>query len=50
MQLLKLIENGMTSAVANTHRKEIERTKHVSKALESNLLRLDQQIAVFNDF
>lgn len=48
VQLFKLIEAG--AAVANTHGKQIEKIKHVSKALASNLMRLDQQTAVFNDF
>lgn len=50
-QVLELLEGGhFTDAMLDKYRGRIDRIKRVCAALESALLRLDDMIALFNDF
>jgi len=50
VQILDLFNKGMGESVQRTHGKHIQKFQNTLIHLDSALLRLDQQIAVFNDF
>ena len=50
LQILDLCNQGMAEAVHRTHGKQLHKFQNTLLHLDSALLRLDQQIAVFNDF
>ena len=50
LQILDLCNSGMTEAVQRTYGKQLQKFQNTLLHLDSSLLRLDQQIAVFNDF
>ena len=50
MQILELVNKGMAQAVQRTHGAQLHKFQQTLIHLDSALLRLDSQIAVFNDF
>ncbi|DBA69084.1 hypothetical protein WJX79_001083 [Trebouxia sp. C0005] len=48
--ILELVNKGMAQAVQRTHGKQLQKFQQTLIHLDSALLRLDSQIAVFNDF
>ena len=50
MQILELVNKGMAQAVQRTHGAQLQKFQQTLIHLDSALLRLDSQIAVFNDF
>ncbi len=50
MQILDLVNKGMAQAVQRTHGAQLQKFQQTLIHLDSALLRLDSQIAVFNDF
>ncbi len=50
MQILDLVNKGMAQAVQRTHGAQLQKFQQTLIHLDSALLHLDSQIAVFNDF